>query len=316
MTPLLLPSLVGATGSAKTALACLLAREVGLEVLGADSRQLYRGFDVGTAKPTREERAAVPHHLIDVADPRDTYSAARFGEEARRLASDIRSRGGIPLLVGGSGLYVRAAEEGLFEGPSADIALRGAWEERARREGPGVLHAELALVDPQSAARLAANDVVRVVRALEVFALTGVTLSTHHERHQGADAPVRPMRFALVWEPEVLARRLRDRSAFMLESGWVEEVRSHLEGGLSDDAPAWNALGYREVREFARGERSKAETLDRIAVATRRYAKRQGTWFRSVPETRWFAVAGEADLPRIAGEIAAALREDAESSGP
>lgn len=313
---LFLPSLVGSTGSAKTQLACLVAEQFPIEIIGADSRQIYRGFDVGTAKPSAEERARAPHHLVDFLDPREVYSAARFGEDARRVAAEIAARRHIPLLVGGSGLYVRAAEQGLFEGPSADAALRGRLEARARAEGVETLHAELQHVDPAAAARIRAGDLVRIVRALEVFEITGTTISEHQSRHRAVAPKVRALRFGIAWGVPQLAQRIERRVESMLQCGWIEEVRDLLESGVPENAPAWNALGYRTVRDVVRGALSRDDAAARVAAQTRRFAKRQRTWFRAQPETCWFHVASEEELPRVAHVIAGALRSAAPGRGP
>jgi len=311
---LFLPSLVGATGSGKTKLACLVAERVDLEIVNADSRQIYRDLDVGTAKPSPAERARCAHHLLDAADPEETYSAARFGEEARRIAQEIQARGHLPLLVGGSGLYLRAAEEGLFEGPEASPKVRSRLQRRAELEGSAVLHAELARVDPDTAGRLSPKDVVRLVRALEVHELTGIALSEHHARHRREDFGVRTFRIGLEWEPGVLARRIDQRVETMLAGGWIEEVEALLARGVSEDAPAWNALGYSEVRDLVRGSLSREEAQSRVAAATRRYAKRQRTWFRAVPSVTWHRVASEDEFPALAVEIADRLRKERERS--
>ncbi|HET9888107.1 MAG TPA: tRNA (adenosine(37)-N6)-dimethylallyltransferase MiaA, partial [bacterium] len=293
----------------KTKLALLVAQQVDLEILNADSRQIYRGFDRGTAKPTAPEQATCPHHLVDVADPEDIYSAAHFGGEARRIAREVHARGRIPLLVGGSGLYLRAAEEGLFEGPAASPAIRGRLHERAQREGAASLHQELTRVDPKSAARLAPQDVVRLVRALEVHELTGIPLSEHHARHRRTTR-VRTLRFGLDWEPAALARRIEERIEAMLSSGWIDEVESLLARPVSEEAPAWNALGYAQVRDLVRGRISRAEAREAIATATRQYAKRQRTWLRAVQPIRWLKVSSEEDFIPFAAEIAERLREE------
>jgi tRNA dimethylallyltransferase len=305
---LFLPSLVGATGSGKTKLSLLVAQHVELEIVNADSRQIYRGFDLGTAKPTAAEQSIAPHHLLDAADPEEIYSAARFGVEARRIAQEIHARGRIPLLVGGSGLYLRAAEEGLFEGPAASPSIRERLHARALLEGSASLHRELERVDPRSAARLAPRDVIRLVRALEVHELTGIPLSEHHARHRRSTR-VRALRFGIDWEPAGLNQRIETRIEAMLSGGWIEEVESLLARGIPEDAPAWNALGYAQVRDLVRGRSSREETRASITMATRQYAKRQRTWFRAVQPIRWHRVASEEELPALAVEIAGRLRE-------
>ncbi len=312
MTAPTLPSLIGATASGKTAVAVEVAKGVDLEVLSADSRQVYRRLDVGTAKPSPAERAAVPHHLLDIVDPDQSYSAARFGEDARRIADEVRERGRVPLLVGGSGLYLRAAETGLFEGPVADPELRARWEREADATGEEALHRRLAAVDPETAARLHPADRVRVIRALEVHELTGIPLSKHHRRHREEPLPFRPLRFGIEWSSEALARRIERRVDRMLEAGWLEEVERLLEEGVAPTAPALSALGYPEVLALARGEIGRGEARQRIDTATRRFAKRQRTWFRAVADVTWFRVGEERELAEIPSKIAEVLRKAGE----
>ena len=306
---LFLPSVVGATGSGKTKLSLLVAQQLELEIVNADSRQIYRGFDRGTAKPTVAEQAMCPHHLIDAADPEERYSAAHFGAEARRIAEEIHARGHIPLLVGGSGLYLRAAEEGLFEGPAASPAIRTRLRARVQQEGALSLHRELERIDPKAAARLSPQDVIRLVRALEVHELTGIPISEHHARHR-RQSRVRALRFGIDWDPQVLAERIEQRVDAMLSGGWIEEVEALLARGIPEDAPAWNAVGYAPVRDLVRGHASHEATRQLIVTATRQYAKRQRTWFRAVQPIRWLKVASEDDFPALAGEIARRLRPE------
>lgn len=302
-----LPSLVGATASGKTALAIEVARrlrgEVALEIVSADSRQVYRGLDVGTAKPNAAERAAVPHHLLDVADPKETYTAARFAKEARAAFEEIRARGAVPFLVGGSGLYLRAAEEGLFEGPQADHLLRA----RLGGETDAALHARLAQVDPEAAARLNPADRVRVIRALEVWEGTGVPISEHQRRHREAPPKARFLRFVLDWPVLVLDARIAARTDAMRNEGWEDEVRRLLAAGIPADAPGLDAVGYSEMRAVVQGRMTPEAAREAIVRATRQFAKRQRTWFRKVEGHR-LAIAGPADLPRAAETIAAELR--------
>jgi tRNA dimethylallyltransferase len=306
VTAPLLPSLVGATACGKTSVAVEVARRLGLEIVSADSRQVYRRLDVGTAKPTADERAAVPHHLIDVAGPEETYTAARFAREAEVVFSEIRGRGRIPFLVGGSGLYLRAAEEGLFEGPAADDAIRARLAELADRDGEGALHRRLADVDPDSATRLHPNDRVRVIRALEVHAATGIALSEHHRRHRESRPAARFLRFGLSWPTPILDARIAGRVDAMLAAGWADEVRGLLDAGLAS-SPALDALGYPEMAALVRGEIDEGVARERIVRSTRQFAKRQRTWFRAVADVHWIERTGADDGARVAGAIADAI---------
>lgn len=309
MSAPLLPSLVGSTASGKTAVAVEAARLADCEILSADSRQVYRRLEAGTAKPTAEERAAVPHHLVDVADPEETFTAARYGREARAVMEEVRARGKTPLLVGGSGLYLRAAERGLFEGPEADPEIRVRLLELVEAEGAEALHRRLAEVDPETASRLPAADVVRVVRALEVQEVTGTPISEHHRRHRGGGPEQRFLRFGLDWPPLTLVKRIERRVDAMFETGWVQEVQRLLDEGLPPDCPALRSHGYPEIVAHLRGEMDERATRERIATVTRQYAKRQRTWFRAVPDITWFRVSSDADLEGLGEKIAAAIRE-------
>jgi tRNA dimethylallyltransferase len=299
----LFPSLIGATCSGKTSLAIAVAAGGGLEILSADSRQVYRRLDAGTAKPLPDERRAVPHHLVDIAEPSEVYTAARFGREARTAAVEIRARGKIPFLVGGSGLYLRAAEEGLFAGPEANGELRQELAAEAEAHGDAALHARLAAVDPQAAARLHPADRVRVIRALEVHAATGIPLSEHHRRHRESLVTDRLLRFGIEWPTRLLESRIEARVESMLAAGWVEEVRGLLAEGVPPAAPAFRALGYPEVCALVRGEIDTDEARRRITLATRQFAKRQRTWFRKVEDVTWHRVTSEQELAALASPI-------------
>lgn len=309
MTPLTLPSLVGATASAKSTLAVELARRVPLEILGADSRQIYRGFDLGTAKPSPAEREVCPHHLVDFLDPAQTYSAATFGEEARRIASEVWKRGRIPLLVGGSGLYLRAAESGLFSGPKASPEIRERLQRKASARGSESLHAELAHIDPAAAGRIAPADLVRIVRALEVYEITGETLSAHHEAHRKAEPLAVAVRWGVQWEASHHRERITARIHAMFAAGWEEEVRNLLASGVPEAAPAWKSLGYEAVCRLVGQETSREEAVAEVIRETRAYAKRQRTWFRAVPNVEWVSLGKMADIPLAADRIARRLLE-------
>ncbi len=274
--------LAGPTAAGKTAVALGLARCCGLEIISVDSALVYRGMDIGTAKPSAAERAEVPHHLIDILDPTEAYSAAQFVADATRLAAGIRARGRLPLLVGGTMLYFKALREGLDAMPPADPALRRALDEQAARAGWPALHAELARVDPATAARLAPHDAQRIQRALEVFRLSGRPLSAWQQGPRQADAQAWPL---LALEPQSRAwlhQRIADRFTAMLAAGLVDEVRTlRARGDLEPDLPSMRCVGYRQAWEAL--DRGDLQTLpERGIAATRQLAKRQLTWLRAM----------------------------------
>jgi tRNA dimethylallyltransferase len=286
--------LAGPTASGKTALAMALACQLPLEIISVDSALVYRGMDIGTAKPTAAERAAVPHHLIDVLDPSQAYSAARFVAEATALAGEIRARGRLPLLVGGTMLYFKALRDGLDAMPAADPALRAAIDARAAAEGWPALHAELARVDPTTAARLAPGDAQRIQRALEVWQLSGQPLSALQQRatRQSAPPAAGAAPPAQAWpivslEPADrgwLHQRIAQRFDAMLAGGLVDEVRAlRARGDLHPDLPALRCVGYRQVWQ-ALEEGNAGHAREPGIAATRQLAKRQLTWLRSMPD--------------------------------
>jgi tRNA dimethylallyltransferase len=282
--------LLGPTASGKTAVAMHLAQRFPVEIVSVDSAQVYRGMDVGTAKPTRQMRERVPHHLIDVVDPTGSYSAGRFRADALRLAGEIDARGRIPLFAGGTMLYFRALTAGLADLPAADAGLRAEIESMAARAGWPALHAELASLDPVTAARLEPTDAQRIQRALEVHRLTGRPISQLQARRAASAMPFDALQVALEpSERSVLHERIRVRFEAMLAEGLVEEVlslrrRFRLEAGL----PSMRAVGYRQVWQTLEGEKPAATLADRGAAATRQLAKRQLTWLRAMPEVERF----------------------------
>jgi len=282
--------IAGPTGVGKTAAAVALAGLVPIEVVSADSRQVYRGMDIGTAKPTREERAAVAHHLIDVTDPDDRYHAARFAGEARAAIDAIRSRGRLPVVVGGTGLYIRALVRGLDPAPPADPAFRR--ELYALAEvGAEALHERLARVAPALAQRLHPNDHVRIVRALELLR-AGAPVGEAQRRWRDAPEAIDDvMDVGLTLPRDVLATRLQARAGAMIEGGLADEVRSLLARGYDPSLPAMQGIGYREMVLLLRGELDEAEALRRMQRDTVRYAKRQWTWFSREPGIQWLDVA-------------------------
>jgi tRNA dimethylallyltransferase len=280
--------LLGPTASGKTAAALALARQLPIEIVSIDSALVYREMDIGTAKPDAAERAQVPHHLIDIIDPADAYSAAQFHADALRLIAEIRARQRVPLLVGGTMLYYRALSQGLNDMPGADPAVRATLEAQAAELGWPALHARLAEVDPHTAARLAPNDAQRIQRALEVWMLSGQPLSALHanSRQPAAGPAYRFIPVAL--EPSdrtVLHARIAQRFDQMIAAGLVEEVaRLRARGDLHPGLPSMRCVGYRQIWEYLDGAIDLAGARDKGVFATRQLCKRQLTWLRSLPE--------------------------------
>ncbi len=284
-------ALLGPTASGKSALAMAIAARHPVEIISVDSAQVFRGMDVGTAKPTAAERAAVPHHLIDILDPTDAYSAARFRAEALILMQEICARGRTPLLVGGTMLYFKTLREGLSDLPAADPALRAALELEATRHGWPRMHARLAEIDAPTAARLKPTDAQRIQRALEVHHLTGKPLSSLQQRSGAALAlPVRMVGLALVPSDRAkLHQHIAMRFDAMLVAGLVDELKELKKRfALRADLPAMRCVGYRQAWEYLAGDHDRAGMRDKGVFATRQLAKRQLTWLRAMPELQEF----------------------------
>ena len=312
-------ALAGPTASGKTDCALAIARSHRTEIISVDSALVYRGMDIGTAKPSLSERAGVPHHLIDIRDPLQAYSAAEFAADARRLVGEINARGKLALLVGGTMLYFKALFDGLDAMPSADAAVRADIDAQAAREGWPALHAELARVDPVTAARLAPQDSQRIQRALEVFRVSGRPLSAWHGegKRQRADAGLEMPLFSLEpaergWLHERIARRFEA----MLEAGFLDEVkRLRARGDLHADLPSMRCVGYRQAWELLDAHEAGggnapfplAELRDKGIFATRQLAKRQLTWLRSMPQRRVTACDAPDALPRLLQQVGAVL---------
>ena len=289
-------ALVGATASGKSLVALALADRLGGEIVGADSRQIYRGLEIGTEAPTRADRARAPHHFVAFLDPAETYSAGRYGREARTVVREIEARGHVAIIAGGSGLYIRALLEGLFHGPARDDAIRARLERRIREEGLESLREELRRVDPEAYAGILPNDPVRVIRALEVHELTGRPISALRREH--AAEPLPATIFGLRWSRPALAKRIASRIGRQLARGFLEETRALKKRGLPEDAPGPRTLGYRELLSHLRGETTLDEASAQIALKTRQLAKRQETWFRLTRDVEWIDLASEEDLDR------------------
>ena len=288
-------ALMGPTASGKSAYALELAERLGGEIVSVDSALVYRGLDIGAAKPTREEQARVPHHLMDVRDPWQPYSAAEFAKDARVAIDGILARGRVAILAGGTGLYFRALLDGLADMPDADPALREAITADANLRGWAALHADLAEVDPEAAARIHATDAQRIQRALEVYRLSGKPISAWQREAQRTRLPLKVLKLALS-PPQraVLHERIERRFDAMLDAGFLDEVRALR--ALPElavhprplDLPALRAVGYRQAWEFLNGDCDAATFRDRAIAATRQLAKRQLTWLRGELDARWF----------------------------
>ncbi|MCI8423128.1 MAG: tRNA (adenosine(37)-N6)-dimethylallyltransferase MiaA [Lawsonibacter sp.] len=279
----------GPTASGKTALAVALAKRRNGEVVSADSMQIYQGMDIGTAKPTREEMEGVPHHMLDVADPREDFSAARYVEMAAACVDGILARGKLPIVAGGTGLYIDSLLAGrTFAAFDADSPLRGELEARYAREGGEALLAELAQADPESAARLHPHDAKRIIRALEVFLTTGQTITWHNARTRAVPPRYDALTLNLAFRArEDMWERIDRRVDQMLERGLAEEVRQLLASGVPERCTAMQAIGYKELAAALQGDGTVEQAAQVVKLRSRQYAKRQLTWFRRNPGAKW-----------------------------
>ena len=305
MVPLVV--IIGPTASGKSALAVRVARQFAGEVLACDSTQVYRGFDAGTAKPTLEERCGIPHHLMDLAEPAELFTAGEYRRRALALLRDLSRRGRLPILTAGTGLYLRALLEGLADAPERSEELRARLLATAARRGHGHLHRLLQRLDPRSAARISPNDTQKLVRALEVCLIAGRPLS---EVHQAVREPLpgyRPIKIGLHPPRELLHERIGNRVRGMLGRGWLAEVAALVERGTPVSAKPFEFIGYRELRGHLQDGKPLQEAVEAITVATRQYAKRQMTWFRKEQGVTWFA--GCSDDPEIVARVLLWLQE-------
>ena len=282
-------AIVGATATGKSALGMALAEHLGGEIINADALQVYRGLDIGTAKPGAEERAHIPHHLIDILEPHERYSAGDFARRAEEAIEEIRSRGRLPIVVGGSGLYLRALFEGISPIPPGDPEVRRQLRERLEAEGLPALAAELGVRDPETAARLGAGDTQRILRALEVSLVSGEPLSAYISRQPFGAQRIAALRVGLTLPRGILYDQIAGRVAQMVQKGWVEEVGGLLSRGLTPALPAFQAIGYRQLAQYLEGTWSLDRAIAETIRATRRFAKRQETWFRKETDITWFS---------------------------
>lgn len=307
--------IAGPTAVGKTPVAVALAQQIAAEIVCADSRTLYREMDIGTAKPTSQDRERVPHHLVDIADPDEVVTLAAYQRLALAAVDAIRARGRVPLLVGGAGLYIRAAVDGLRIPPAApDWRFRATLEAEERAGGPGTLHRRLSDVDPTASARIHPRNVRRIIRALEVHAQTGVPISVLQRPAPGESPRLAGalIMVALTTDRTRLYERIHRRIDQQLAAGLVEEVRRLLAAGYAKTLPALQALGYKELFPHVEGACSLAESLALLQRNTRRYAKRQLTWFRADARYRWLDV-GDDPPEVVAARIRAMLRQHAET---
>jgi tRNA dimethylallyltransferase len=286
-------AILGPTATGKSALALALAERFGGEIINCDSTAVYRGFDIGTDKVSAAERRGIPHHLIDVAEPTDVYTAAQFAADAARIVREIQARGHLPILVGGTGFYYRALTRGLFPGPGADVELRGRLEQVAVRRGTPFLHRMLRRVDPPSAERIMPGDRKRIIRALEVFFRTGKPLTAHFAETRSAIEGMRVIAIGLRIPAAMTAERVARRVDAQFARGLLDEIRGLLARGVPEHARPFGGLVYRQALEHLHGVRDEAATRELIARENRHYAKRQLTWFRKEPGLEWFDGPGE-----------------------
>ncbi|MGH9383899.1 MAG: tRNA (adenosine(37)-N6)-dimethylallyltransferase MiaA [Vicinamibacterales bacterium] len=286
-------AVLGPTATGKSALAIAIAQRFDGEIVNCDSTAVYRGFDIGTDKVPLHERGGITHHLIDVADPTDEYTAARFARDAAQVIGEIYGRGRLPIVVGGTGLYYRALTRGLFPGPGKDAALRARLERIADRKGTEALHRLVSRVDPPSGDRIQPRDRQRLIRALEVYVVTGRPLTAHFASTVSPlDADVNVTAIALTAPMSWLFERLARRVDAQFESGLLDEIRGLLASGVPPDARPFGGLVYRQALEHLRGVRDEAATRALIAQENRRYARRQLIWFRKEPNLVWFDNSG------------------------
>jgi tRNA dimethylallyltransferase len=309
-----LVAVVGPTASGKSALGVWLAERFGGEVLACDSTQLYRGFDIGTAKPGVSERRGIPHHLIDVLTPNEAATAGGYRQMALAVLEDLGSRSRLPVLTVGTGLYLRALLEGLAEVPQRSEELRERLRASAEEHGAGYLHRLLNRLDPETAGKIAAADQQKLIRAIEVCVLARRPVSEVHRSGRAALEGWRAAKIGLMPPREALYERIHVRTDAMLAHGWMEEVQGLLHSGLPEDAKPFDFIGYRELCEVLRGEKKLEEARTAIQQATRHYSKRQLTWFRKDPGVHWFA--GLGDDPRVQGEVQEWLRQQGLADSP
>lgn len=295
----------GATGIGKTSVGIELAETLGGEIISADSMQIYRYMDIGTAKPTPAELTQVPHHMIDIVDPDEDYDAVRFARQARDRVAEIAKRSRIPFIVGGTGLYIKALLHGLFQSKPIAAEIRNRLKQEAEENGSQALHERLQKLDPDTAGRLHPNDSYRIIRALETIESTGKSISELHQEHGFEDDPFDALKIGLQMDRQKLYARIDQRVDLMTEAGLVDEVKKLLDMGYTPELKSMQSIGYRHVTEFLHKNLPWDECVRTLKRDTRRFAKRQFTWFGADPQIQWFA---PDRLKDIAGLVEGSLK--------
>lgn len=293
----------GPTAVGKSELAIELAQQLGMEIINADSMQVYRGMDIGSAKPSLKERNVVTHHLIDIKDPDEEFSAAQFKDEAGDIIFVLAQKLKYALVVGGTGFYIRALTKGLFPAPSADLKLRKELKETEKTHGKWHLYKELEKIDIEAASKIHPNDTFRIIRALEVFYLTGKPISEQQKKHQFKHTYFNVLKIGLLRERKDIYHRIEERVDKMIKHGLEDEIKQLLKSGYPTTIKPFKSLGYKQMLSFIHGELSLDEAVELIKRNTKRYAKRQLTWFRKDSEIRWF------NLPEQSLEISETIRK-------
>jgi tRNA dimethylallyltransferase len=301
-------AIVGPTASGKTRLGILLAKRLNGEIISADSRQVYRSLDIGTAKPTSEELRTVRHHFIDILDPSEEFNAGIYGTQAQRVIEELFAKKIQPILVGGTGLYVQGVIDGFFDGPGKDEDIRRQLEEEAAEQGADKLFQRLVQVDPGTAARLDPTKLRRIIRALEVYIKTGKSLSDHHAE-QNSEPAYNTVQIGLSWDRKILYERINRRVDTMLEQGLIEEAEGLLKRGVPRTVNALNTVGYKEVFDYLDGAIDRDRMIELIKRNSRRFAKRQLTWFRADKRIHWIQVDPASDWESLADEAARMFSE-------
>jgi len=294
--------LTGPTAAGKSQISLAIAQELNLDIINADSMQVYRYLDIGTAKPSKDEQKIVKHHLIDIVNPDEQYNAGRYKEDADKIILELHKEKKLPLIVGGTGLYIKALIFGLFSSPPKDFKISNELKSKEKALGIGVLYSELKRIDPTAASRIKPKDRQRILRALEVFYITGKPISFFQNQHGFRQARYRYLYLCLRREREELNERIEKRINKMIENGFEEEVRNLLKRGYSEDLNSLCSLGYKEMIGYIKGKYKLSEAVNLIKQNTKRYAKRQFTWFNTQPNVTWIDLEGD-DIEKPLKEI-------------